>query len=858
MQSMESFIDLWTHQVILELNFNDLEILFDVLLQFWHPAQMSEQLENSFPTQRNFLVRIQSLEAKLRSLSLKVTEFEAFLVNGLQNQPISTLAITVHGVDFLDEDFESQVRFGPPMDLNALTGPSFQFFQVSELDYRNAKFKQWSVLQTQKITGCFHARLLQQEWISQSLKHLLKKHKTKLESDIEIENFCSIFTQNLTVFYKVQDSGIEVCLAGRVDRSRWRLQDLKKLESEIQRIEILVRQNSSPLRNLDPVFEDFGFTTVLVEDRLKLSLKPTKESEFDCEIKNLDGRIELNPERIAGLFQILHSFNSRSPVLGIQSQDPVETPLVSFTASSAMQDIIHDAFSVPCEQDLAQRNSNGVQWEDQEVDGFVLVDHPPTGSPSTSNSLTGGGPSCSQASWIDGASLTVKDDYIFVPDHHQLLNEDHPGSEMEESCLKLPCSYPKSSFIIRLDGLRGDVVIEGEDPMDHVDFSFHGLTVFYYSFLKTEGNYRDRLVAVVQDFEAMDWRTSAENCSGTNPKKPIIERNKSKLKTKFSQELKQIQRVTNPMIQFVLETVSPDQSIITTEKRLKLTIVPLRLRLSQSLLDFAKSFFDAIPHTNEGTFGNSHSLYFQMCEILPVYVVVDWKPSPFNLDRLKSGHTSEILNIIQWGGLEFILRGIKLSGVAGSEDLMLKILSSWRQDIKSSHRHRLVSGIPTLGILKRMSPAAKEIIESSISTLYKKEAAEVNQRGLAISPTPPLSRSATVFGKAVLLEALNAGANASEGIQSVLDGNEGGNRAPVDPASALRSARTTLKEAAKALFEEPMESVRSGQGLKTALMKASQAAPKALLSPFSALNGLIHGTLRGACDALDTDHVLDS
>eukprot|EP00210_Caulerpa_lentillifera_P003036 g2898.t1 len=841
MQSMESFIDLWLENIKLNLKLNDLDTFIELLLKFWKPAQMSDQMKIILHKQSNLLIRIQSMDARLESMSLTVSELEAFLVNGLQNQPISTLAVTVHGLDLIEDQLGSQVKIGAPVQSNLLTAPSIQFFQISELDSRNAKFKQWSVLQNQDTLVCLHERLFEQEWMTQSLIQLLVKNKEKLETDIEVENFCSVFTKKLKMFYKVQDSGIEVCLAGRIERSQWSLQDLKQLKSEFHKVEILIRQNSTSFENLDTVLENSYFSPVLSEKQLKLAVRPTAESEFDCEIKNQECSIALSPDRISGLVQILQFRNS--------SQSPVFPPCVPQSmnsppgTSSGMHEIINDAFSVHRSPNDPPRVSSCLTEEDEEIDGFVLVDYPATRPRSEANSPTGTELKCSQASWIN--------------DQQQFANENHSTLETEESCLKLPTGYPKSKFIVRLDGLRGEVVIYGEDPEDHVDMSFNGLTIFYYSFKEMKSDYKDRLVALVQDFEIMDCRNLEEsNSSSSNLKKPLLERNKAKLKTKFSQKLKQIQRMTNPMIQFVMETVLPDHLSATTDKRLKLTIVPLRLRLSQSLLDFFQIFIQTIPGTKNASVT---SCYFQMCEISPVYVVVDYKPTPFNLDRLKSGHTSEILNIVQWGGLEFLLKEIKLSGVTGSENLFFHIFQKWSRDVKSSHRHRMVSGIPSLGILKRMSPATQNIVESSISTLYRKEPAKVNGRGLAMTQSPSLARSATVFGKAVLLEALNAGAHASEGIQSVLTGSQEDTRGiPSDPVSALRKARSTLRDAAKALIEEPIESVRSGEGIKRALLKASQAAPKAMLSPFSALNAIVHGTLRGACDALDTDHVLDS
>ena len=77
-------------------------------------------------------------------------------------------------------------------------------------------------------------------------------------------------------------------------------------------------------------------------------------------------------------------------------------------------------------------------------------------------------------------------------------------------------------------------------------------------------------------------------------------------------------------------------------------------------------------------------VYFQRSAVSALFVVVDYCPRKVDLDRLKRGRTSELINMVQWEGLEFFLNEIKVCGISGWENLLSHIVSSWTHDITHS------------------------------------------------------------------------------------------------------------------------------------------------------------------------------
>jgi len=169
----------------------------------------------------------------------------------------------------------------------------------------------------------------------------------------------------------------------------------------------------------------------------------------------------------------------------------------------------------------------------------------------------------------------------------------------------------------------------------------------------------------------------------------------------------------------------------------------------------------------------------------------------------------------------------------------------------------MVGGIPALGVLKRVSPAAQDVLHAAMHRVSGREAGEVTSHGTVVAGIPSLSRAVSELGRVFSLEVLNLCASGAEGMHLIIDG-AGSDPSPENMRSAWSQAKQTLRDAAITTVVDPYQSARSGKGIGVAMSKALWAMPKALLAPASAATAVVHGSLKSACKRLDTDNVLDS
>lgn len=169
----------------------------------------------------------------------------------------------------------------------------------------------------------------------------------------------------------------------------------------------------------------------------------------------------------------------------------------------------------------------------------------------------------------------------------------------------------------------------------------------------------------------------------------------------------------------------------------------------------------------------------------------------------------------------------------------------------------MLTGFPTLGVFKRVSPAAHDVLQAALSKIAKHETIKVDVRGAHVTESPSLTRAMSEFGRVCSLEFLNLCSYGTEGFRLIVDGIDAP-PAPTNTRNALHQAGTTLRHAADAVISNPIRSVRSGEGLGVAMTKALWAVPKAILAPASAATTVLHGALKSACEKLDKEHVLNA
>lgn len=145
-----------------------LEVLYgsvslDVNVEACLGSQSEPRLRHEWRRHRAAMSRVtivngQEFNAKFRThieenpaqpLELQINEVELFSVSGVQRKTISTMALNLNDAALIGMNQNQFCRIG---SLGGNDGSSVQFFEVSELDFRNARFKQ--AIQQRKTMLC--------------------------------------------------------------------------------------------------------------------------------------------------------------------------------------------------------------------------------------------------------------------------------------------------------------------------------------------------------------------------------------------------------------------------------------------------------------------------------------------------------------------------------------------------------------------------------------------------------------------------------------------------------------------------------------------------------------------------------
>ncbi|KAA6418149.1 MAG: Autophagy-related 2 [Trebouxia sp. A1-2] len=327
------------------------------------------------------------------------------------------------------------------------------------------------------------------------------------------------------------------------------------------------------------------------------------------------------------------------------------------------------------------------------------------------------------------------------------------------------------------------------------------------------------------------------------------------------------------MLQVELEAVKPDGPGSTKEQefRLSVALLPLRLRIDQNMVTFLQGFFTSPNHEHgaeedEGKATNASSTvqepegsppFLQKVEIQAFSIVIDYQPRRLDAAALRSGSFMEVLNLVPWGGVQLDLPHVKASGLQGWGALGSAVGNAYLQDIASSQVHKFVVGVAPVRSLCRVGWAAKQLLSIPADQL-RSTSSSSHSINNDVALTRQLRRGVTTLARAVTLEALGLGASVAGGADFVLRGGSGsGADHPAGLKEGLKQAAqgltSGLETAASALVYSPVRSVKEGEGVGTAVVRAIRAAPGAIAAPASAAAAATRVTLLGMRNALDPD-----
>lgn len=413
-----------------------------------------------------------------------------------------------------------------------------------------------------------------------------------------------------------------------------------------------------------------------------------------------------------------------------------------------------------------------------------------------------------------------------------------------------------------------------------LEVQLHGMN-FQYDTFPEGGLYSSKLAVSIQDLQILDRSEHA-------PWKMVLLDYHTRMHPRES---------SAKALKFELEAVKPDPSTPLEEYRLLVKLLPLRLHLDQSQLDFLIKFFsqkassvaeqgDVSGDRQSSSSVSAHATYskelsateegllpfFQKCEIHPLTIHVDYVPRRVDLVALRGGNYAELLNLVSWKGIDLNLKGVETGGISGWSSVSEIVVGKWLEDISQNQVHKLLKGVAPIRSLFALGCGAAKLF-SLPAEHYRKD------RRLLKG----LQKGVIAFLRSISLEAVGCGVHLAAGAHGILIHTEsalssippsfslasrenlemaGKINQPGDASQGLRQAYESLtrgfERTAASLIGNPIKSYTRGEGAGHALLSAVQAAPAAALAPASAAAGAVHCALLGVRNSLDLDHKKES
>lgn len=316
------------------------------------------------------------------------------------------------------------------------------------------------------------------------------------------------------------------------------------------------------------------------------------------------------------------------------------------------------------------------------------------------------------------------------------------------------------------------------------------------------------------------------------------------------------------MFVVVLDTVIPDPQGApeVPEYRLSVSLLPLRLRLDQSVVTFLQVFSSAVSSTLSAVTlpevdrsSKPDPPYFQRCEIKGFSLLIDYRPRRIDIAALRDGSFVELLNLVPWGGVDVTFKPVKLAGVEDWDGILSACAREWLHHIATTQAHKFVQGLAPVNSVCRVGSAVSSLLSVPANHLRRERGPAKPRDGKL---TRQLRRSSVNFVRAVLCEALGLGASLAAGAQMMLQGGAGVQlEQPNGVMDGFKQAAEKLSEgfesATQQLVLQPMREVQNGDKVHDVVLKALRSAPSAALAPATAVAKAARCTLLGVRSAFD-------
>ena len=318
--------------------------------------------------------------------------------------------------------------------------------------------------------------------------------------------------------------------------------------------------------------------------------------------------------------------------------------------------------------------------------------------------------------------------------------------------------------------------------------------------------------------------------------------------------------------------VSSDGKLMSDESRAMLELLPLRCYFNQHTIRFIRSFFAGHPidtredDTEEDTYEDDIvpdddiiDIFFESFKVRPCKLKVDYQPEDMDVDSLRYGNYTEILNLCPLEEMILSLAQVEMNDLTGWGSVFGELVGHWMEDVCATQSHKFLTRAFPFQLFSYLGDPLADLAMVLI----------VPEGNGATDYVKGVVGGTTTFAGKVALEAISASAKltkfaANQLNQKALPSAGLKSSLPRRPRSVPRHAGDTaghayeslssgLREANYKIITVPLREYQNGGGAGGAARSALRGIPIGVFAPIAGASEALSYTLLGLRNQLRPD-----
>ena len=327
------------------------------------------------------------------------------------------------------------------------------------------------------------------------------------------------------------------------------------------------------------------------------------------------------------------------------------------------------------------------------------------------------------------------------------------------------------------------------------------------------------------------------------------------------------------MLRFALDIIRTQSETLSSELRLRVAILPLRINLDQDTLEFLMEYTRRLTSALGTTLPTAEDVaqlqfeptFFQSACIRALKIKLDYWPKRVDFRGLREGELKEVVNIFAYEALEIVLKRVHLGGVHGWSNVIMRIMESWVSDVTRKQLHKCLAGVS----FPPIKTAAA--VGGGLSNLVLLPIEEFQRGGSVLQG---LRRGSKSCFRTIALEALSSAAAIAEttttmlkAVDGYLDPESSGEKGeaqfnPRDAQQGIDMAAQSLSRAVKSAVQTivaiPLKEYQDEEEGTQRVKSIVRAVPICILKPMLGATAALTHTVQGVHNQIDPEHRHDA